>query len=262
MTSRTSIAVCYRSLQAIHDLRLLARRTTDRTLERLAAGLGGAMAAHDLRALIEVDGCRMSPEIAGVAHQALVLAATLPDDDFEAFRAATTILVADRLQIGGGTDDLFWHWDAFQAQYRTWDSVERAVLLHGFIRLQEEGLITLFDPPEAALICSESRTRIERGLTSLAGSGPLRFEPDLDAFPESLASLLLRAFNQPIAASAAANAWSRHALAVAALPAPVADVLQRGFRHLYESRTDWHPYAGIAFDPYDSPPPMLPLLSA
>ena len=126
MCALTSGAVDYRTFQAIHDLRWLAAGASPATLNRLSSGIPRDAAGLDPLQLVLAGGCRLTDELAQAAHQALVLAATLPEDDPDAFEAATAILLADRLQRGAGSDDLFWHWDAFQRHYDMMIAPKRA----------------------------------------------------------------------------------------------------------------------------------------
>jgi hypothetical protein len=141
-----SFAIGFRPLQASQDLAHLARLAPRSALQRIAAGVPTADMAQEaaqraIVALVHEDGCRLSPGRTLALHETLLLAATLPDEDFEAFVLATTILLADRLQGGPGPDDLFWHWDAFAEHYLTAAPVERAALLLGFHGLAEAGLL-------------------------------------------------------------------------------------------------------------------------
>ncbi|MGI1662305.1 hypothetical protein ACRDNQ_08690 [Palleronia sp. KMU-117] len=139
-----SFAVGFRPLQASHDLVHLARQAPLSTLRRIAAGVPTADMAQDdalraLAALVHQDRCRLVAGRTLPLHETLLLAATLPDEDFEAFVLATMILLADRLQGGAGPDDLYWHWDANAEHYLTAGPVERAAVLRGFHGLAEAG---------------------------------------------------------------------------------------------------------------------------
>lgn len=255
MSVSKSVAVCYRSLQAIHDLRVVAGHASERTLARLAAGLDGRASASDLRRLTGEVGCRLAPGLAAIAYPALLLAATLPNDDFEAFRASTAILIADRLQHGAGEDDLFWHWDAFQAHYRTLPDRDRAAILQGFMRLQADGRIMLHDPPSGDWIATETRSSVRRAI-----------RPILDTPNHELAGLVARlvsqALDDPLAAPACAAAWEDHAVDICRLDPDVRTSLVRGIRHVYETRPSWQPFNGTGFDPSAKMPTMIPALSA
>lgn len=145
-----SIAVGFRHLQAIHDLVHLARAVSAGTLARLAAGVPSAdMAPEDARramlSLVRDDGCRFTPGRTLPLHETLLLAATLPDEDFDGFVASTMILLADRLQGGPGPDDLYWQWDAFAEQYLLADPPVAAALLLGFHAIAATGRPTAPD---------------------------------------------------------------------------------------------------------------------
>lgn len=141
-----SFAVGFRPLQASHDLVHLAKEAPSATLRRIAAGVPTADMAQDdarraLFALVHEDRCRLVAGRTLALHETLLLAATLPDEDFEAFALATMILLADRLQGGAGPDDLYWHWDALAEHYLTAAPVERAAIVRGFHGLVEAGLL-------------------------------------------------------------------------------------------------------------------------
>jgi hypothetical protein len=145
-----SFAIGFRPLQASQDLAHLARLAPRSALQRVAAGVPTAdmapgAAQRAIFALVHEDGCRLSPGTTLPLHETLLLAATLPDEDFEAFVLATMILLADRLQGGAGPDDLFWHWDAFAEHYLTAAPVQRAALILGFHGLAEAGLLSSAD---------------------------------------------------------------------------------------------------------------------
>lgn len=149
-----SVAVGFRALQAIHDLVALSRQAPDVTLARLASGTpASVMSADDARmsmvALVHRDGCRFRAGDTLALHETILLAASLPDDDFEAFVLATAILLADRLQGGPGPDDLAWHWDAFAKHYTLAEPPRRAALLLGFRSMVETGQLPgdLVSPP-------------------------------------------------------------------------------------------------------------------
>ena len=254
-------AVSFRSLQAIHDLRHVARKANESTLGRIAAGLSGAATAGDLRRLIREDGCMLGPEMAGAAHQALVLAATLPDDDHEAFRTATAILLADRLQFGEGADDLFWHWDAFQAQYQTLSQPDRAAVMQGFRCAQEEGLVALFDPPSGDDLTTEPGSALLTELITLAGETRPRIDPSREDFAAGVSAMIARGFDDTWVAGHAARAWPENYDSILRLDAPQCRLLLRGFRHLYEWHEDWDPYPGERFDPAGATPRLLPVLA-
>ena len=80
---------------------------------------------------------------------AVLLAAALPDEDFRGFTVATALLLLDRLQNGGGRDDLYWNWDAFADHYRLAPDPQRAALMNGFRALIVSRGLYLSNPPTA-----------------------------------------------------------------------------------------------------------------
>ncbi len=253
MSKSSGVAVSYRSLQAIHDLRCLAASASERTLDRLAAGTSNAVTGHDLRRLID-EGCRLSEAMAGAVHSALLLAATLPDDDFDGFRVSTAILIADRLQGGAGENDLYWHWDAFQAHYRTLSDRDRAAVLQGFRQLHEDGWVALFDPPEGNWIATETAPTVRTILqTLLSGT-----ESDL---ARRIAGLCIEALDSRDGVAELALAWTEESDAILRLDPKLCGPLIRGIRHVYEARSEWQAYPGRSFDPSADLPIMIPSLA-
>ena len=169
-----SIAVGFRTLQSIHDLVALARRMPETTLLRLSAGTpASAMTADAAReaflALVHRDGCRIPAGRTDSLHETILLAASLPDDDFDAFVLSTAILLADRLQGGSGPDDLAWHWDAFADHYVLAEPPQRATLLLGFHAMVETGQL----PPDLIHLPAVSgvdRDLVLSDLRAIAGS--------------------------------------------------------------------------------------------
>lgn len=242
MGERSATPVVFRTLQAIHDLRAVVRLAGHATRARIAAGANGADAETDFGRLIGRDGCRIGTEQSDRLHQSLVLAAALPDDDFEAFVTATAILIADRIQRGHGTDDLFWHWDAFHEHYRLAQPAVRAVLLQGFHRLQEEGLVNLQDPPHGEELLSERRGTVVAALRTS---------------PDTHADAILAALD---GAPLEDGFWRRHCLPLLTPGTSPPGRHLRAIRHLYESRLDWNPFGAKVFDPVHDTTPVLPVI--
>ncbi len=226
-------------MQSICDLRTVARYTDDDILQRIAAGTDSPAPAAELRHLIQAGGCRIGDPQGLRLHSALVLAAALPDDDYPAFLAATTVLIADRLQLGLGTDDLFWHWDAFREHYALADPQRRAVILQGYDRMARDGLVSLEDPPPAADLLTEQRAGIADALAAEASVSALAIRAAFDGgYPHT-------------------DFWAIHCAPYLDPYAP--PVLLRGIRHLLESRPDWDPHGGRLFDPAESGLPVVRL---
>ncbi len=101
---------------------------------------------HDICKVVRAGCILRGPEESRLASQ-LLLAAALPDDDFTAFIAATSILIVNRLSGGWGEDDLYWNWDAFAAHFRLAEPAERAALMNGFRMMDAAGLVTLDTGP-------------------------------------------------------------------------------------------------------------------
>lgn len=134
----TSTAEVFRTRQAVRDLAEvvgLHRKAMQR--------LGTSGADRDVISRITAGGCRIDIDQHRDAYSSILFAAAMPDEDFPAFTGATALLLADRLQQGGGTDDLFWNWDAFHDHYRLADPPARAALMNGFRLADQLGMTRL-----------------------------------------------------------------------------------------------------------------------
>lgn len=240
MSASTSVAVVYRTLQSIRDLRSVAEGASDTTLARITAGTSVGDAETRLRRAVFEDGCRLLGADVKDLHLALVLAATLPDDDHDAFVAATAILLADRLQHGGGIDDMFWHWDAFHAHYRLVQAPSRAAIMNGYRRAHEDGRVRLEDPPHGADLCTEAHRDAVAALRALG-------EP---ASRDVLERALLGGELDPAIGWWEADG-SRHVM-------DRNTPLLRVVRHIHESEPAWRPFGDRTFDPDTSDVPILP----
>lgn len=172
MSDGNSTSGVFRTLQAIQDLVEVARLARPATLERIASGIpfgrmadGAAEAA--LTSLIQDENARIATPTSVELHDSLLLAAALPDDDFDAFVTATAILLADRLQNGLGQDDLYWNWDAFQDHYRLAGACERAAIMNGFRRLHDLGGVRLDEVPNRADLLTLGRIEVKEALRKL-----------------------------------------------------------------------------------------------
>ena len=242
MHGRVDTRVRFRTLQAIFDLRAIVRGTPRDTLHRLAASTGQDRSAAVLDRLIREDACTFTGPETLRLHSALVLAATLPSDDYGAFQAATAILLADRLQRGAGEEDLFWHWDAFHEHYRLADQPARGALLRGYHRMHADGLITLEDPPEAETLVTEEPSDVLAGLQGQAGDAASALRAAVEGGD------LDRDF------------WHNHCAPY--LAASDAEPFQRAIRHVFETRQDWDPFPDALFDPLARRTAVIPLLAA
>lgn len=208
-----SFAIGFRPLQASHDLVHLARMAPRSVLLRIATGvppadMAPAEAQRAVVALVHQDACRLTPDLTLPLHETLLLAASMPDDDFEAFVVATMILLADRLQGGAGPDDLFWHWDAFAEHYLTAAPAQRAALILGFHGLADAGLL-----PAA-----------EIHLRPVSGIDVARVRANLRAIAEGAGDDVLRA----IASADYGSGASDHLAALWEVVGPQGSVLRPG----------------------------------
>lgn len=226
MIQPSDIEQPFRTLQAISDLRAVVRAAPGTTLTRLASGVDIPNADTLLRSLIFQDGCQFTSPDTLKLHQKLVLAAALPNDDFDAFQIATALLLADRLQRGLGSDDLYWHWDAFQEHYALSPAHIRASVMHGFRRMQIEGLVVLADPPRGSVLLTETREAVDSGLSRETGTRALAIRSKLGSDEVT------------------ADFWTTYCapeLDPSTTPAPA---IVRGIRYLFETHLDWNPPRG------------------
>lgn len=200
----TSSADVFRTRQAVHDL-LQVVRTHRNAVERL----GATGTDRSEIVAITTSGCQIMD--AGTrAYSTILLAAAMPDEDFNAFIAATAILLADRLQDGAGEDDLYWNYDAFRDHYRLADAPVRAALMNGFRFGQTVGRVNLPEAP-ASEVCL---TRPQADVVKL-----LRAEGN---------NTLTEAVLSDLSAKAAGALW------VSAAKDPLSMPAKAGLRYLYE----------------------------
>ncbi|MCV6592656.1 MAG: hypothetical protein OIF48_06875 [Silicimonas sp.] len=201
----TSTADVFRRRQALRDL-INVLNAQPEAVSRLGrtqadrAAIGGIIASGGI--LTGPDAERLSSQ--------LLLTASLPDDDFHAFTAATALLVINRLSGGPGDDDLFWNWDAFSAHYRLADPPVRAAIMTGFCVMEQAGPVWLEGGPGMEDCLSLSRKTI---LEAMDDDDPtdLRLAIKTHGSPED-AGRLWR------------ETWGK----------PMSPVTLAGFRYLYE----------------------------
>ena len=235
-------------LQAIRDLRTVAEGASLATIGRIVSVIPPAgdprRAEETLRGLIRRGRCRVTTDAELVLHPHLLLAATLPDDDVDAFACATSVLLADRLQRGRGEDDLFWHWDAFRPHYRLLEAPVRAAIFQGYAHAHRAGLVTLDLLPGPADLVTRAPMDV-RAVLEGAGEG-------------EVADALRVALGPDRDDAAAARLWERQGARMRLDPA--AAPLLVAMRHLYERDPRWRPFDGRAFDPAADPAaPTLPI---
>ena len=138
----TSSADVFRTRQAVHDLREVVHLNRNAVKRIGASGADSAM----IEAIVQ-NGARI-PENKSRAYSSILLAAAMPDEDFNGFIASTAILLADRLQNGGGEDDLFWNYEAFRDHYGLADAPVRAAIMNGFRVAHQSGRCMLPAEPD------------------------------------------------------------------------------------------------------------------
>lgn len=214
----TSSAEVFRTRQSVNDLLEVVR------LHREAVSRIGASTADTttIEAIV-ANGGRITEPMSR-SYSSILLAAALPDEDFNAFLAATALLLADRLQFGFGEDDLFWNFEAFRDHYTLADPPMRAALMNGFRRAHQLGLCNLDNPPDEGACLTRHR---EDALHIVA---PTQLESLHDAIQSEHSAEVSGALWQ---------AASRQPLDFAS---------RAGFRYLYE-----RPLSLAPAEPYNTP---------
>ena len=239
------MADSFRKRQVIADLVTVARQATVSTLSRMADNAPPAerngMAAY-LTAAIAAGGRISGPSETAIRETAM-LTASLPDLDYDAFAAATALVLADGLQ-DGGDDTMFWHWDAFQAHYALAPRPVRAAILQGYLAGAESGRFRVEPLPPRSVSTSEPEVHVTRDLRRMVsdpvGSGALR---------DMAAAVLLALENTN--PKSAAELWTARGREVVEDDRAAARTVQRGVRYLFERDSAFEP-ATIA--------PLLPSL--
>ena len=235
--------VGFRRLQAVRDLRAVARTATQATVRRIIAGATQAVPEDTFHALDRTHGFRLPDED---LSQSLLLAGSLPDDDFDAFRIATAILLADRLQNGAIADTLFWYWDAFQSHYSLLPAWQRAAVMNGFAQANLDGYVDLYDPPTAKLRQSRDETTLRDMIdrSPPAARGVLPRPHELSGPAPELGRTLWKIFTS-------AHHPLRNDLVLAAC-----------LRHVYETDLGFDPTPGQRYCLRCDHPPAIPLADA
>ena len=208
----TSLADVFRTRQALRDLDEVTRINRDAVLR---LGTTGAE-REDIAAIVESDGRIPIPRSQRAYHQ-LLLSAALPEDDLPAFIAATAILLTDRIADGGGTDDLYWNWEAFRDHYRLSDPPVRAAIMGGFRLCGDKGRVTLGDGPTEA----DCLTRVADDVLDVVTGAGLKD--------------LARAVAEDVPAEEAGALW------LASADEALSWQAVAGFRHLYERERSMAP---------------------
>lgn len=173
------IPICYRTLQVLSDLRSVAAKGYAQIAERLKPEH-----KQTLRHIIFDQKCKFKIRDVETVHSDILFVAAMPEQGFDAFLSATSLLLADRLQQGAGQDDLYWNWDSFQNHYRKAPSPLRAALMNGFRWAHETRRVTLDQPPTQADLFSYDETDLLRLLKNIARSMPEDVRDDVSALSE------------------------------------------------------------------------------
>lgn len=201
----TSKADVFRTRQTLRDLTEAVRINKDAVL-----CLGTTGAEKDAISRIIDLGCKIELPQDDRVYARLLLMAAMPEDDFPAFISATLILLTDRLQSGGGTDDLYWNWEAFSDHYRLADPPVRAALMNGFRLAHHMGRLNLGDDLRDADCLTQTEEDV---LSMIEGEDPFG---------------LVEAIENGVTASDAGAIWE------GAAGGPMTWQTLAGFRYLYE----------------------------
>jgi hypothetical protein len=233
---RTSFPGPFGLRQAAGDLNRQKLHFPLATVRRIGAGLGlRSTGGPDLAQRIEwyftgkapVAELQRDPLAAG----ALLMASALPEDDFEAFLAATALLLLERLAGEGRRDEGFWNWKRLAPHYRLAAPDLRAAIMCGFREARHARRLVLPGGPDAEDCLTVPRDTI---LTSL---GQNRVDYPLIARVE-------RAVRDDIAPAEAGALWSISHAAVSRLPDGPRQAAIAGFRFLYERPHSMEPPDG------------------
>ncbi|MEL7345086.1 MAG: hypothetical protein AAFN59_09540 [Pseudomonadota bacterium] len=190
------------------------------------------MAAHI--ATVIGDGGKISGQNGDVIRETLLLAASLPDQDYDGFCAATALILADGLH-GGGDDNLYWHWDAFQAHYALAARPVRAALLQGYLTGAGIGRFSIDQLPPRSVATSDPEHMILTSLrTMLQTAAP-------DDKVRDMASAIVATLAGEQSVAHCANFWKEAAAPLLESNDARADVAVRGMRFLYELHAEFDP---------------------
>lgn len=225
----TSEADEFRTVQALADLREAGRKRPRDVVGRIVTGFRtGASAKKDAATRLEwfvegkapLDALGEDREI----RAALMIASALPEDDPEAFLAATALLLAERLAARSGADNLFWSWNAQAAHYRRADDATRAAIMCGFREAARLRRVSLGGTPTDDDCLTVSRDTVLGRLGSDAAA----------QLPDSLTRDLLLAVRAEVGTRAAGVLWAEWHPVVLDLHGPARAVALSAFRYLYE----------------------------
>lgn len=187
----TSSADVFRTRQAVHDLREVVHLNRNAVKRIGASGADSAM----IEAIVQ-NGARI-PEDKTRAYSSILLAAAMPDEDFNGFVASTAILLADRLQNGGGQDDLFWNYEAFRDHYGLADAPVRAAIMNGFRIAYQSGRCTLPAEPDSYMCLTRGRQDV-LNLLRTEGFAELEEAIESDVGPETAGRLWTKVMDREL----------------------------------------------------------------
>lgn len=234
---------CFRLRQATSDLRYVATTLSAAPIRRIAAGMGlRSNNSGDLQRRIEWYFRGQAPISSfpedRPALAAVMMTSALPEEDFDAFLAATVLLLLERLRAGAGMDNRFWNWSLQSHHYRLAPTEVRAAIMCGFREAIRLGRINLGASPDAEDCLSLSREAVLGLLGAAVASGR----------KDDLTPSLLAAIRAEAAPVEAGRLWSAGHGRADALPPGSRRAALSGFRYLYE-----RPVSMQVPAPYEAP---------
>ncbi|WP_146136730.1 hypothetical protein [Aliiruegeria haliotis] len=170
----------FRAMQALMDLRAAAGRQSGEALKGISDHVppadrqGGADRQAIARVILR-QGCRLERREDARLPDALLLAASQPETNAAAFTCATAILLADRIQMGLGQDNLSRHWEAFRDTYAMLPRHDRAAIFQGYLVASDLGRVRIEADASELPRLSEELEPLLKDLRSLAAEQ----EPEL-----------------------------------------------------------------------------------
>ncbi len=169
----------FRRKQAIADLRAQARLMSAAAIRRIAAGFGTRRDGGNPQDRIERYFRGKAPVSAlaedRILFSAVLMASAMPDEDHDAFLAATILLLLERLESESGPDNHFWTWRTLAGHVRVAPPPIRSCIMCGFREAARTGRVSLGALPDAddCLTVPKSAVLAEIDRASPGGSAVL-----------------------------------------------------------------------------------------
>lgn len=229
----------FRTRQACADLRHVTASAPEAAFRRMAAAMDPRAPARSrelARRLLWLTRRKAPLAALGTderAFAALLLASSLPMEDFGAFVPATAVLLLHRLEHGDATDDLLWSRPVLFGHVRLAPAPVRAALMCALREARRLGRLDLGGDPAPLDCLTRPRARVLRLLRDRGSA----LAPVAGA---------VRAGLGPGEAGALWDDWSGR---IAALGRADRAAAVAGFRYLYERSLAMSPAAGTPVIP-------------